>query len=436
MVFNGLQKLNGLLILTIAMLTTVGCKDNPYLNIATLPGSAQLNSTVVDSFTVSAKTIKSDSVLSSGLSRFIIGQTQNSTFGKTTASLYASMVLPADQFEALGTVDSAFITLQYSGIFGDTNSVHNVVLYEVDPNGSKPIADNTAYYSNAVFTTLPTVLGSKSNFKFNPKDSIAVDGKKLAPHLRIRITDLAYLTKLQNQTSSGGFANNTALHQVLNGILIKVTSTAGNSMMYVDNSSSGVTGLSIYHHTATKDTATIFHFGSSSVNTYQHDYTGSVVAAHLSNATDTVIYLQGLGGLQSRVFIPYLSNLKNVIINKAELTFQDVNPSATSVYAAPASLYIYRRDSINKNLEDITLGSPFDDVTTGNYFGGSRSTANSYTFNIARYLQKVVDGQTAAFDGFYVNILGNSINPNQIEIGSGTSSGYKIKLKILLTHIK
>jgi hypothetical protein len=415
----------------------ISCKDNPYLSTVVIPLNNQLNVKITDTFSISASTIVSDKVLTNGLSRYVLGQTQNATFGKTTASLYTSFSLPSDQLEGLGIIDSAVINLQYAGIFGDTLTNHSLLAYEVDPNSSQRIMDNQAYYSDAQFPIIPTIIGSLSNFKFHPKDSVAVVGPNLTPHLRIRITDLSFLYKIQSQTASTGFLNNTAFHNVVNGIYIKVISQNGNVMMYIDNSASSITGLVVYHHLAGgAPTATIFRLGTATVNAYEHTRNATnEVTAHLGKTNDSVIYLQGLGGLQARIQIPYLNHLKNVLINKAEIIFEDVNAGATSIYTPPASLYIYRKDSITQTLEDVTLGSPFSDVTTGNYFGGARKTDYTYHFNIARYIQKVVDNQTAPFDGFYLNILGNSLNPNQIKLGGGELSSKKIKLKITFTQL-
>jgi hypothetical protein len=413
-----------------------GCKDNPYLSLATLPASNMLDLNTIDSFTIHGGTILSDSVLASGLSSYLLGQTKNNDFGVSNASLYTSFSLPSDQFESLGIIDSMFLTLQYAGIYGDTNSLHQLVLYEVNPNSAEAIKDNVPYYSNADFTTLPNLIGSKSNFKFTPKDSININGLRLAPHVRIRITDNSFIAKIQNQTGSTGFLNNTAFHTIVNGIYVKDINPAANSFMYINTSSAAISGLFIYHKTSTgKDTTSIFHLGQSSTNSFKHNYTGTAVANHLNVKKDSVIYLQGIGGLQGRIYIPYLSSIKNVIVNKAELIIEDVHQGNASTFLPPTTLFIYRKDSISHLLEDVTIGSPFSDVSTGNYFGGVRSKNYNYSFNIARYIQKVVDNQTSPFDGFYINVLGSSINPGQLIIGTGAATHFKMKLKLNLTKL-
>lgn len=420
------------LVFTAALLSA--CKDNPYLSTSTIHPHSILDANETDTFTVRTTTLRSDSVLASGLTAYSFGQISSTQFGTTKASVYAQFDLIADQMSGFGTVDSVFFVAQYGSLIGDTGTVMNITLQSINPSGKKIVAGKS-YYSNEVFDLQPNTLASQT-ITCRPKDSVIVNGKKLVPHVRVQITDQSFLALLQAQTASTGFYNNTAFHNVCNGIYIDVNSTNGNAIVKMNNSSSAYTGLLVYHHTtAGKDTSSLLKMGYGSVAHFAHDYTNATVAQHINQLNDSIAYLAGFGGLVTKIEFPYLNKLNHVIINRARLVVEDLNPT-NSKFPAPANLYLYRKDSVAEALEDVLLGSPFGDLSNSSYYGGNRATNGTYTFNIARFMQRVVDGTYRnSFNGFYLNVLGQSVYGNQIIIGGGSNATHRLKLKMITTTL-
>jgi hypothetical protein len=422
-----------LLFVFVAIILTA-CKDNPYLSTSTIHPHSILDANETDTFTVRTTTLRSDSVLGSGLSSYNFGQISSTQFGTTKATVYAQFDLIADQMSALGTIDSVFFVAQYAALIGDTGTKMNLSLYAINPTG-KHIEASKNYYSKEQFDLQTNTLANQT-IVCRPKDSIIVKGKKLTPHLRVQITDQSFITLLQTQTATTGFFNNTSFHNVINGIYIDVNSINGNAIIKMNNSSSAFTGLMVYHHTASgKDTSSLFKMGYGSVAHFSHDFTGATVAQHINQMNDSVAYLAGFGGLITKIDFPYLAKLNHVIINRARLVIEDLNPASTK-FPAPANLYLYRKDSTIEALEDVLLGSPFGDLSNSSYYGGNRASNGTYTFNVARYLQRVIDGTYKnSFNGFYLNVLGQSVYGNQIIIGGGANANHRLKLKMITTTL-
>ena len=425
------------IILQILVLLAVllsACKDNPYLSTGTIHPHSVLDANETDTFTVRTRTIRSDSVLASGLSSYSFGQISSTQFGLTKATVYAQFDLIADQMSALGTVDSVFFVAQYASLIGDTGTQMNLTLNSINPSG-KHIEAGKSYFSKEVFDLDVNTLANQ-NIICRPKDSVKINGKKLVPHVRVQITDQNFIALLQAQTATTGFYNNAAFHKVCNGIYIDISSINGNAIIKMNNSSGAYTGLMIYHHTASgKDTSSLFKMGYGSVAHFTHDYTNSSVEQHLGQINDSVAFLAGFGGLTTQIDFPYLKNLNNIIVNRARLEIEDLNPT-NSKFPAPANLYLYRKDSTAQALDDVLLGSPFGDLSNSSYYGGNRASNGKYIFNIARYIQRVVDGTyRSTFNGFYLNVLGQSVYGNQIIIGGGSNATHRLKLKMITTTL-
>lgn len=410
------------------------CKDNPYLSTNTIHPHSLLDANETDTFTVRTTTLRSDSILASGLSSYSFGQINSTQFGTTKATVYAQFDLIADQMSGFGVIDSVFYVAQYASLIGDTGTQMNITLRAINTAGKK-IQSGKTYYSKETFDLDPSTLASQTII-CHPKDSVKVNAKKYAPHVRIQITDQNFLAMLQSQTASTGFYNNAAFHNVCNGIYVDVSSTNGNAIIKMNNSSGALTGLLVYHHASSgKDTSSLLKMGYGSVAHFEHDFTNATVAAHLNQINDSVAYLAGFGGLITKIDFPYITSMKNVVVNRAQLVVEDLNPSSTK-FPAPANLYLYRKDSIAQALEDVLLGSPFGDLSNSSYYGGNRASNGTYTFNIARYMQRVVEGTYRnSFNGFYLNVLGQSVYGNQLIIGGGANATHRLKLKMITTTL-
>jgi Domain of unknown function (DUF4270) len=343
-------------------------------------------------------------------------------------------------------LDSVFICFPYAGTYGDTLSTMNLSVTLVDAASANKInndANDKVYYSTDNFTLKSSPIATMNNVKMKLKDSIKVYAAKEAPQLRIPIKDASFIQMLKNQSSNGAYANNTNFHNFLNGVYINVTSSSTtNALMQLVTNNAAISGLKVYYHTAKADSLSLLYGinANGTVSHFSHNFVGSKVQQSITNSigNDTVIYITGHAGVRGKIYIPSLSNLKNVIINKATLTFNNVDITDTaSLFGPPTNLLLTRYDAATNTgftLEDLTEGSPIYGLSSQLYYGGIRNHNGSYTFNIARYLQKVING-TYPNSGFFVEMYNAAQRPYQVVLCGGNSYTKKIKLKITYTKI-
>jgi len=144
-----------------------------------------------------------------------------------------------------------------------------------------------------------------------------------------------------------------------------------------------------------------------------------------------------MSGVKTKIEIPYLMNWNDsgkIAINKAELVIK-VNQDPTyqmyelDTFAAPAALFLFGIDDVGANLllPDYYEGS--------NYFGGTyNATKKEYRFNIARYIQRVLNGKYNN-NGLYLLVSSGAITANRVVIGGGKPNAYKMKLNITYTKL-
>ena len=276
------------------------------------------------------------------------------------------------------------------------------------------------------------------------KDSVVAYGVKETPQLRIPIKNNSFIQMLKNQSSSGAYADNPSFHSFFNGVYINVTTpSTTNALMQIAANDAANSGLKVYYHTSSADSLTLLYGinANGTVSHYTHNYIGSKIlqAINTSTGNDSLVYVTGCAGVKGKLTIPGLSKLKNIIINSATLTFKDINypKDTTGLFGPPTNLLLTRYDSssnLGYAIDDLIEGSPIYGLASSSYYGGIRGTDGSYTFNIARYLQKLING-TYSNKGFFVEMYNAAQRPYQVVLGGGNNFSKKIKLKIVYTKI-
>jgi hypothetical protein len=141
-----------------------------------------------------------------------------------------------------------------------------------------------------------------------------------------------------------------------------------------------------------------------------------------------------MAGVKGKFYVPYLKNLGNIAINKAELVFTVVSDSST--YPNPIEMTVNTLDSIGMDT------SVADQAVSAAYFGGFKSSAISkynngtqYGINLARYYQSVIQGSIDS--GLYVFPFPPNRISDRAVLGGGTASpNYRVRLNLTYTKIK
>lgn len=435
--------------LLICSLGLFSCKKTTDIGIGILPPSDDINVTFTDTFRVVTTPMKEDSILTSSQFNNLVGNMFDPVFGKTYGAVFTEFRLPTTSVDFGDPdtlyIDSVVLALAYASVYGFEDVPQSISVFQVtEPMSPKP---DDGYFSNKTFSIDPNVLGRKSLVVPDLHDSTEILGQVFLPHLRIRLSD-RFGQDLLNQSGTTNFTNDTSFKNYFKGLCIApdtVSTPYAASMIYF-NLLAGTSGLRLYWHTPHTDSLSFsFPITTDEVKTnyYKHSYGGSLVQNHLQNQTeagDSLLFIQSMGGIKTRITIPYLQNLQNVIINKAELViYQRLDPNrADSVFTPPAQILIVTKDSTGKYvaIPDESLSFPTyggNKTTTGILPG---DTVAQYKFNIAVQVQHLIDDKITDYGLFLIPYKAYETADRLMAGGSEREDAWKIKFNLLYSPVK
>jgi hypothetical protein len=435
---------------------TASCRKDNFIGEELLPDSDLLNSTRVDTFTMITYTDVDDSTVTSQNAFYALGSIESEFYGKTTAGIFTQMRLPANNlfFGDNPVVDSVVLMIDYASFYGDTNSTQNISVYRM----IEPLKSNRNYYSDQKFKHLPIPVGKKVEFKPNLSDSVVLsDGSRWEPHLRINLFD-AFGQNIANLDSSV-LENDTTFLKYIQGLYIAadtITEGFSRGVMYFDMASE-ISGVRIYYRNDEADSLNIFFPFSSGVKTnyFTHQYPVSTPAYEALNNPDTTIgeavtFVKGFAGMRTIIKLPTLTDLQDVSINKAELTFTATYDDGRR-FNPPPKLLLIPLDSLGHNSYIAALYSQeifstvIDDNLGATNIGGellksvseeTGRTIYQYKFVITRHVQEILEGSLDNY-GFALSCFPGHRIPNAVTLGGVNSErdNYKPYLTITYTTI-
>jgi hypothetical protein len=430
------------------------CDKASVVGLDVQPEDDLLNVERIDSTTIYARTVKSDSlrtdetVITTGDA--LLGKYVDPLFGTAAAGIYTQLRLPTTNpaFGTHPTVDSVFLCMVYSygTFYGDTLTQQRVNVYQL----TTELKAEEDFYSNS--TLAKTYLDLANNYAFypHPKDSVygSTTTTREKPQLRIPLNTVFAQAILNNQGTSI-LANNTNFQSFVKGLYVTTENTIlagdqGAIMHFKMNDSKS--RMVIYYHNDTGTYTKKYEFSLTSsprFNHFKHDYSSSVndsLAAQMGATpaqANTVVFAQAMAGLKTKITFPHLRNINDlgrVAVNKAELVVKvdtTVSPySDIKKYATPPTLVLFQ---INDNGTSGVISPDYFEGT--NYFGGSyNASTQTYTFNISRYIQQVLSGQKNN-NGIYLLVSNGAVQANRLVLGGGNSSNFKMKLNITYTKL-
>jgi hypothetical protein len=473
-----------LLTLLISLFILNSCKNENIVGL--VPGSASLSGTIDDTATVYTNTLKEDTIATQGATKLPVGFLNDPIFGTTESDLITDLNLPGNDATSENipytvptgtiTIDSALLVLKYAdGFYGDSLSNYTINVFQLNERQ----ATNTSYYDNKRWSYNPgTPLGTLT-FQPRPLDSLRVDtiiqGAKdtlitVAPEIRIPLSH-TFIQQNLFQASSQQLTSNLIFKNTVNGFFISVAKNSitgvGGTMMFQPPTDNSVEVYVRIKNGTVVDTSVIYLNISQHASQIVHSFSTQVQnalnlsarnAASNTNVPDSLMYLEGNGGLKTKITFPYLQSLfnsipggaKGVVINRAELVITAAKVAGDiPAYLVPLpKLTLYRYDITDQpfTVEDATAGgSVFFGVPE---FGGYYSTTTlNYHFLITSYLQNIIDGTTIDY-GTYVAPV-DTTNTTSVDIaptiqtsartvayGYSKTNPYRIKLNVIYTKVK
>lgn len=433
-------------------LAVSSCNKSSELGLEVQPVGSQLNVGWADSTTLVTRTIREDSLHTDAsvivTADALIGTYNDPIFGRANAALYTQMRLPSNSpsFGTNPVCDSVVMSLTYDPTWYGRKErrVQTINVYQL----SEEVSTVSDYYSNASLMKNSNDLAGSLQFMPRPTDSITVLGVRQKPQLRVPLQTNFGQTILNNQ-SSGVLANSAVFQAFSKGLYITMENTppfaSGYGSILHFKMADPYTKITIYYHNsnATNNDSLNYDIQLSSVarfSAFSHDYSTAYpyLQQQLSAtppAQDTVLFVQSLAGVKAKIDLPYLKNWNDrghIAINKAELVIKidTTHLYQLDTFPAPAGLALF----------GITAGTNTNYVIPDAYdvnevYGGTyNNTTKSYTFNIERYVQQILNG-TRENTGLYLAATGGAVNANRVVLGSAASTDYK-KMKLNITYTK
>ncbi len=433
--------------LMLTMISIVSCKKDPYsIGLDLLPASDTLNVKKVDTCTVVAYSLIQDSIRSDKSTSILLGSIMDPEFGITTASLYTQLRLSTEavSFGTNPVMDSLVLILPYGSTYGDITTPQNIKVYEL----SQDLFYDSLYYSKRRIAVNSTMLANLT-FTPHPKDSVTVNGEVLYPQLRINLNHLTnYLGNKILDAPATSLATNESFLTFMKGLNIETTPvySQGGLMMFPISATQSKMIL-YYHNSENNSLQFTFTIGTETAYFTRLDHREYADASpdfrrelisHDTTAGRNKLYLQGLGGVWTKVRFPYIKTFEkghHIAINEVQLIMKNYETDTT--LNPPVYINLVRRDTAGN------IGSVIDSDEGSGYFGGTYDAGSrTYRFRITRHIQQLILGTTPDYDLFLMvnNPVSNVLSPYRVML-TGTqptlpqSTSDRLHLQIIYTMI-
>ncbi|MHB1278900.1 MAG: DUF4270 family protein, partial [Bacteroidia bacterium] len=408
-------------------------------------GDSALQPFEIDTFTLITRTVKEDSLRTSGTSYQMLGATRTTEFGYTSSAMALSFALPASSFAfPVGVViDSVVLQAEYTGpdqYVGDLSTPMTITIEEIDER----LYVDSVYYSDRLIPTNATNSQTFSNVLHDLADSVSVmeNGKlnTYAPHLRLKLGP--EMVNLFANAQVGDLGSITAFQNYFNGLKFEVDGSGlaiGQGNIVYFNFKNPGSGLAVYFNDTGKY---VFPVGTNGVkiNLYDNDFSGvPAIQTQLNSpgANFDLTYVQSMAGLKTRVDIPSLLKLlDNGAYAIVDAKFQFYYDPVLTLPGFPAfsRMILVKRDSTNLNnfVADQLLNSAF--------YGGIKHVDAYYEFHITREIQDIVNNYRLngkdLNTGFF--LIAPSDNPMtashmQMDMRKGQTKGVKFVVTLVKT---
>jgi hypothetical protein len=395
-----------------------------------------------DTITLQAYSVLEDTINTTNTSANILGHISDPVFGKSSAGLFTQLALSgsAVNFGSNPVIDSVILTLQLSGYYGDTNSNVGFRVHQLN----EALDSETKYYQNSTVNYDPTPLNySLTGYSIRPNSSIVVDTNVLGAHLRIRLSDQFGQYLLNHQDDL-----NNRLKDFLKGLYIDAVSHTGNEgYMLITNMTSALSGMTLYYHndenqpqrytlSCSENSVRFTHFDHAYSTSVNPDFIQEVLQGQ-TTLGEKVLFVQGGGGVKTRITFPYLENTfaqydNKVVIHRAELVITNADPNER-FFIQPSILTL---QGIRKSDNAIRFLPDDDYYTNANYFGGTYDASKKeYRFRITKYVQQLILQQDDWSNTINLIVRGSAVRPHRL-VFEGTNPASPSRLRLEITYSK
>jgi hypothetical protein len=386
------------------------CTDPQIIGLEIQPDSDRITiSSIDENSPFSMATKKVDSVRSGQTLYALLGNYESTNLLDAKASFSTHLRLSDNSvdFGANPVLDSAIITLAYAGYYGDTSVEMTIQVQQL----TQEIYDTTTYYSNDIISASPFSTPLEHTFYPTPNTLRYIDLDTVGLRaLSFNVNQIGQL--VLDAQASDLVDNDNGFIPFFKGLQFSVSANQPSSSILYFNLINGGSKLTIYYN-----------------DSLSYDLLFSAAAARVNHFDmqddlnlQNILAVQSMAGLELRLDFNDLTSLQqtlsNKAINQALITFTEQN--STDLSPSHSNLSLVRLDSLGTKyfLEDITEGQT--------HFGGELKD-NKYTFNITKYMQRLVQGDYQN-NALILVPTGESVNASRTELNQN------IKLNIIYTE--
>jgi hypothetical protein len=177
------------------------------------------------------------------------------------------------------------------------------------------------------------------------------------------------------------------------------------------------------------------------VTKFEHNYNNTFVKPYINNpsSSDSLIFVQGMAGVLTRLEVPYVEKLQGVIVNKAELELRvAVPPGDNPSIFTPAPRLLLSYADENGDLVAINDFILFSRIGNLSFYGGSPQSGNAgepmyYKINLTTHFQEMVNKKRGT--ALYLTVFSRTQQPARAVLYGTKNPQYGIKLKVAYTKL-
>ena len=440
-----------LLVFTFAI-TLLGTGCNDPITIVETP-DAEIDVIYTEAYEVETKTIlgevSSTYNLGVNFSTYLLGALDDPIFGKSTSNINIELdyLIGIPDFDG-AILDSAVLMMGYDslGFYGDTTAAFTI---EVRQLLEQMVGDTLL--ADTVWNVDPTVIGSRTIIP-SIYDSITINSHisggepvVIGPQLRIPMENDFIQTLIDADPEN--YLSSESLLEFINGLQISATTDKSAMMgLALDdlNNFSGTNKLRIYYTTDTTEVYD-FSFTSRTASTFVHDFSGSMMEGYLADEDhngDDFAFFQGMSGVEVELSFLNIEELKENIINKAELIYYSIaDPNEVNFINKPIDLATLTYQNIENTrtlTTDASLGlnpGPYTSILGGSPVLVDEANGIYRTsVNLTNHLNTVFNTDVPTTNVILTPLQRSERSSRSIIFGSGNPQ-YKPVLKITYTNI-
>jgi hypothetical protein len=309
-----------------------------------------------DTIAVKLSTVGSDSLMTGGPKRMLVGSYTDPYLGKVrAATFFQPTTESAISIPALAEYDSLILSLRYDGYtYGDTTKPINLTVHKLLAD----ILDKSSYWNGNSTTYDPVAIGKVR----------VVPTPRTSKNLKIKLSDTLG-KQMFEMGKNNQLTSNTDWINLVKGLALMSAAT-DNGPVLGFLSSNDSTSVQLHYHTPevdqVKKDSSVFRV-TASYNQILGDRKGTALAnlsdskriALPSSQSGNKSFIQAGTGIMTRVDFPSLRSLRGLkftVANRAFLRVTPLRASVTDPLRVPSQIYVYRCD---KNNEYYTGGDGF-----------------------------------------------------------------------------